>query len=217
VFEAQPSASGLQAEAAFEEWTQERPVREPTPTGDVGVPVGQALVTGILVALCSAGVTIAVGWPWWVPPAVLVGTSTLVWVWLLVDHRRLLRFVEKVVGVDLDGDGEVGEDAGRPERVKVEITRGTQQVYLDLPCGRETLRTVARAVLADQPLSESRWTGQGRPFSRATFAEFRDELLERGLLAWRNPQAHSQGVEPTRAGRAVFRYIVTLPSSEEDM
>lgn len=96
------------------------------------------------------------------------------------------------------------------ETVAVEVSRpdeGRMQ-FLDFPGGVDELCQLASGVLAGRTFSEVEWTGAGRPYSRAEFRELRGQLLERGLLTWRNERAPSQGVELTAVGRAVFRGIV---------
>jgi hypothetical protein len=70
------------------------------------------------------------------------------WLWLLVDHRRALWSVERIVGVDLDGDGATGEPA---QRVRVEVVenngRQARIQYLDLPLSLDKLTDVAQAIL----------------------------------------------------------------------
>lgn len=94
--------------------------------------------------------------------------------------------------------------------IAVEVSRpdAKQMQFLDLPGNAEQLCSLASGVLAGRTLAEDEWTGAGRPYSKSEFRELRGELLERGLLCWRNERAPSQGVELTRVGAAVFRGIV---------
>jgi len=93
--------------------------------------------------------------------------------------------------------------------VQVEVSEPEQGRwrFLDLPGGPEELEQLARGLMLGRSLAEAEWVGAGRPYTRSQFRELRGQLLERGLLVWRNPSAPSQGVELNAAGRAVFGRI----------
>ena len=95
------------------------------------------------------------------------------------------------------------------DRVEVEVSKpdSKQMTFLDLPGDRQQLGQLASGVLAGRSFSEGEWSGGGRPYSRSEFRELRGELLERGLLTWRNHDAPAQGVQLTAPGRAVFRRL----------
>jgi len=101
------------------------------------------------------------------------------------------------------------EPAQRRDRVEVEVSEpGEKRMsFLDLPGSAEQLAQLASGVLAGKPFSEGTWSGGARPYTRAEFRQLRGDLLERGLLTWRNDSAPAQGVELTAPGRAVFRKI----------
>jgi hypothetical protein len=187
------------------------PARAADIKADLLVPLGQAVVTGALVG--GLGIMAAVkvrpgidAFAVWVIVAGLVATA--VWVYLLIESRRLLWTIERVTGRDIDGDGEKGKPALPP--IQVEVTSGQKQVYLELPGKPEALAALARGVLAGRPMAEDSWSGRAGPFSRSEFRQIRDTLIERGLATWRNPDAKAQGCELTAAGRAVFRRLVDL-------
>jgi len=101
------------------------------------------------------------------------------------------------------------EPAQRRDRVEVEVSKPEERamMFLDLPGSADQLAQLASGVLAGKPFSEGTWSGGGRPYTRAEFRQLRGDLLERGLLTWRNDSAPAQGVELTAPGRAVFRKI----------
>jgi len=128
-----------------------------------------------------------------------IGTFGLSWWLLLQDTRRLLRRIETFVGADLDGDGKVG--------FTVEIvdkTDGKKQIrYASFANVKgEHLRRFAQAAIDD------RLTPEGARLSRRQFNIVRDESIERGLLCWRIPEHHAQGVEVTSAGKHVFQHLL---------
>jgi len=70
-------------------------------------------------------------------------------------------------------------------------------------------RMVAKWILAGAQISERGLAGKGRPLSgREEYQAFIDEMLDRGLAAWRNPGEHRQGIELTSVGRRVLEVIV---------
>lgn len=78
------------------EWTRTTPHREPTPAGDVIVPACQAVITGLVAGMVSGVVSVAVGWPWYVPVGAGVISLACAWLVLLTDQRSLLRVVETI-------------------------------------------------------------------------------------------------------------------------
>ena len=130
-------------------WERREPTRTAEIAGDVAVPLAQSGVTAIvggLVGLLVAG-----------PVAGAVSTGLafgVSWLVLLVDHRKALWSVEKITGVDLDGDGHAGDpNAHEPQRVRVEIVenngRQARIQYLDLPLDLDKLTDVAHALLEE--------------------------------------------------------------------
>jgi hypothetical protein len=188
------------------------PARAADIKADLLVPLGQALVTGAFVG--GLGIMAAVkvqpgvdALAVWVIVSGLVATG--VWVYLLRESRRLLWQRETVTGRDLNGDGVIGQPVALPP-LRVEVTSGQKQIYLELPGKPEALAMLARGVLAGRPMAEDSWSGGAGPFSRSEFRAIRDTLIERGLATWRNPDAKAQGCELTHAGRAMFRRLADL-------
>jgi len=193
----------------------EQPVeRLSTLESDVYVPALQALllavVWGLAAVVVAAVVVIISGLAWWFAAAVFVVVVVVVLAWQAtagVQLRRELLWRQEVLeGVDLDDDGVVGPP------MRVEVTEGRQVRFVDFGVDEERVAQLARGVLAGRPFSEGEWSGRGAPFSLREFRRLRGELIERGLAAWVNERAHSQGVVLTAAGRAVFRRIANSPS-----
>ena len=91
-------------------------------------------------------------------------------------------------------------------RVILEEDQGRHIEFIDLPHA-DRLPVLAAGLLAGRSFNQAAWTGAGGLFSRAEFDQLRDVLIERGLAAWKNPNARAQGVELTAAGRAVMRRL----------
>ena len=176
-----------------------------TPTADVGnleaglrLPLGQAIVTATAGAALDAAACWYWGWSWaWVPVAWVI-TFGGAWYLLLLQSRRLLTTRETVTS-----------DPGATDpafSVSVEITDTTdgrrQMRFAQFEAKPEDVRRFAEAVLHD------RLTPSGARLSRRKFDAIRNEAIARGLVAWRNPEAHAQGLEANRAGRAVFSHLL---------
>lgn len=184
------------------------PVHPPTIGGQVVVPLLRAAITGGWVALAFVVIAVASGWPAWVPVVVFLLVGLVVWCWHGLSDR-LLYLVESITGRDIDQDGEVG----RPVvHVEVSDLNERQWRFMDLPGTPEALQELARGVLAGKTLAEAEWTGTGRPYTRNEFRDLRAQLLERGIVTWRNEKHPAQGVELTRPGRAVFEQLARTPA-----
>ena len=194
------------------EFSREQPARAASMESDVWVPAAQAGLAGLAgsISLC---VTVAWSWPWYTPllaaGCVMCGT----WGYLLADHRRLLRSVERVVNRDLDRDGTIGEPAPAvdpepgPTTIEVTVPRGqSNSVYfLETDVEPETLRGFCRAVTSGRAgLAVGAWVGAGRPFSRPQYDTLMNELTRAGLV---ENAGGNQGRQLTRAGRHVLARI----------
>lgn len=94
-------------------------------------------------------------------------------------------------------------------KIQVEESReGWRNGYylLMTPSVRERLPELARQLSLGASFSMASFGGRGKLFSRAEFEILRDEMIKLGLAHWRNPHAHGQGVDVSRAGRAFFRH-----------
>lgn len=201
----------------FSEWTRTIPTRAPTASGDVVVPLAQAAITGFVFGLTSGAIAYVQAWPAWVPVAVGSGVFALAWMWLLADHRSLLRVTETIIGRDLDGDGQVGQPAAS-ETVRVEVVEHHNEAgdtsnvdsmrFFELPATRSALRHFAREALNGVELSERAMAGKGRPISGPRFRNLRDSLIEAGYLRWASESDHRQGAAVTRKGAEFFQAVV---------
>jgi hypothetical protein len=190
-----------------------RPARAADLRSDVAVPCVQAVITGLLATVGGGGVAALVNLAGANLDIAIVGgvvgslTAGAMWWVLLQEHRDLLWEIETRIGIDLDGDGK----AGTPTMTRLEVTipateqHGQQTLILDgLDATPEQLRTWAKGMLAGR-MAESEWYGKGRLFSKGQFYALRQEFIDRGLMAWINPDAHAQGTELTAVGRWACR------------
>lgn len=181
------------------------------------LPLEQSLATGAFVAVLAAIPMIRAGWKF---IDVLTGViiafvvpALIVWLYLL--YRWIsLTVLERAVGIDINGDGRIGDEVIIPVRVDTTETKSgyTQVERASFANGRK-LAAVARAVVAGAPFSQREMVDNRKLLSRGEFDEMKDEMLERGIIIYRNPEYPKLGFEMTRAGGAVMRNMAdtTLP------
>jgi hypothetical protein len=187
----------------------------------VGIPTAQAVITGGLAGMFALTCT-AVIEPtrtWAAGGIISTGAMLIIWLVRLRRWNTLVTQLESVVGVDLGGDEQVSEPVYnspvKPPVIRVEVTSesGRHTRYGGLPVSEDKLHLLAIGVLRGVAMSESSWTGAGKPFSKREFTCLRDVMLSCGLLRWVNPDARAQGVELSAAGRGLMRHYVSLSPS----
>lgn len=165
----------------------------------VKTPLFQATITGVVACLLAIIGAVTWHWPKATPLIIGVVAFCLTWWLLLIDSRRLLKTVERVVGRDLDGDGAIGFT------VEVtDLTGGKKQMrYCHFPARPDQVMAFAAAMINGQTTIYG-----NHGLSRRVFSKLRDEAVARGLCAWVDPDAHTQGIELTRAGAHVFERLL---------
>ena len=177
-----------------------------TPAANMGtlesgfkLPIAQSLLMALVaLLLTSLG---ALRWHWhFTSPLIAAVIAFCLSAWLLtIDSRRLLRTVERIVGRDLDGDGQVGFTVEITD-----LTEGKKQMsYCHFPARQEQVLSFAAAMINGQMTIYG-----NHKLSRRVFSVLRDESISRGLCAWVDPGAHTQGFELTRAGNHVFERLL---------
>lgn len=176
-------------------------------------PQTMAQLLGATVLSLGAGFTVLIGMalvaigfelPWRVPFAAagLAMIAAAITSFMMLDSLLITR--ETITGTAF-----VPPPPEMQQMVTVEVIdpEHNRVGYFDVPGGTDALYKLACGLLAGRTFSEAEWTGAGQPYSRGEFRKLRGELLERGLIIWRNPRAPAQGVELTLAGRHVFARI----------
>lgn len=183
----------------------------------VAVPIGQALVTGVLIALLVALVAGYYRVPDWYFWAAISGVLAVLgqWIFSQMLWQRLVRLVERQTYMDIDGDGVIGEPEqtpAAPQTVRVEVTDKTngQHVtqYIDLPFA-ERIPQLAAGLAAGKQFTVSNWVGvsRGRLFTPAEFTELRAVMIEHDWIRPNNPHDETRGYSLTRAGLAIMRSL----------
>jgi len=159
----------------------------------VGVSVG--LASGWRLALSAA------------PVAFLVVFIALGLYIVLPGGVNATHVVEVVTRLDLDGDGVVGAPPPREYvPVRLDVTEGTRHRLLNLEITRE-MGTFASRLLVDSVTFSEAGAGECGVDVLA-FRSLRDQLLERGLLAWKNEANPRSGYVMRRGYHQVLRQIV---------
>lgn len=194
---------GLDLPGSGKGFSEEMVIEEPTGKsqtveGDVKVPLFKAAIYSLVASLVTLTLALIWGWPswnWpeWVPILAGVGGFAFFWIILESDTRNLLRRQwtatpqEKVV---------------ETLRVEVHEPEKGQTKYAHFNARPEQVRKFATDAL------NGKLTVHASRLSRRLFERLRDESVARGLLAWRNPEAHHLGIEMTSVGRHVFRRLI---------
>lgn len=125
--------------------------------------------------------------------------------WIRLRRLELIGFQEPELISAPEPDPEI---ITAPVRIELKSERSLQ--LIDLPISQEKIVTFASSIIAGAPISESSWTGAGALFSKREFHMLRDELIKRGMLAWRNTGAPACGLSLTRTGAATMRYFASV-------
>ena len=168
----------------------------------VAIPAG--LLAGLLIGAFSLAVSI-----WYAMPI----TSLIVFLVVFWgSSRRGQWLIERLTGADLNFDGYIGQPQPAPqlaaENVRIELIQneGRRGDYIDLPYP-DRLPQFAASVLEGRTYAQTAYVGTGKLFSRGEYDTLTAALSGCGLMRWKNPDFHNQGVELTYAGKAVFKRL----------
>lgn len=184
------------------------------------LPLGQAFTTGLI--LFIATLTLAVIVFDMIDPfksALTIGIVSMTFTYLYLQRRWLsLTSIEKVLNVDLNDDGRIGDEEPQTARIQLTEVKDNGHIHTDsiftLPASPEKLAALAAGLLNNLPCSEKQWTGEGKPFSSREFRALKVEMVKRGLLAYVNPRAPLQGYALTKPGRAVMKHYIPSPTPQ---
>jgi hypothetical protein len=165
------------------------PARPAGLISDVLVPVLQAAISGGLLAalVVFAMSELVPGWDAdllkvWAITALAI--TAMAWILLLADSRRLLWASEKVTGIDLDGDGTIGQP--RDRLVFVDREKAKEEAAQERKRG-EWLTFVS--FVRQLPARGTTLTAWESEIGRARYTEFRDALIDYGLACWLSTKA----------------------------
>lgn len=192
--------------------TQRQGQARVTWASDVLVPAGQALLIAAGVAVGALVLALALtlwrSWPFWVPIGAMGATGGLAFalaaVLLTLDHRRLIWFAERALGVDLDADNVVGQPKPEPVTVELVSEDGRHRRYGRIPMTNEDLERLAWAVLRRGVAFSRRKLDAAGVLSAERYTSIKDSLLSAGLLRLAG-ETENAGLELTPSGRSFLR------------
>lgn len=188
---------------------QQIPQRPATVHSDVGVPFLQALITGsvtsALVALVLFELMDAPVLKTWL--ILTLATTSATWLILLGETRKLLWGIERLTGLDLNGDGRRGNPAKRT--LEVQLKTGASTLFIDsdwLEIDDDCLLHFSVAVMGGRGLAEAVWGRDRAAFPKGIneYKAFRARLAKAGLIRQMNPNLPNSAYVLSPCGRAVF-------------
>jgi len=199
-----------------------RPLAMPSMEANVHVPANQAIITGCLFApvmglsvytICVFGKlsgSEAFGYGMIAAGIALFTTASWQWLAKTAFYDSLLQQIETELGVDLDGDGDIG-----PTSIKTEVRVNNRWIYADLPHDRgneKALVDFLAAVLAGTvTFSERGAITSGYNVDR--FKELRAVFTKHGF-AYRKGKGDNSPIVFTVSGNALMRDVVNNPPPE---
>jgi hypothetical protein len=190
-------------------------------TSGLLLPAGQALLTGLLVALVVTVLGLALRWRGPVKLGSVIGLLACGLAWLSTwRHWRLLTLgssgkPEVLLPQAFEGAVTATTQPKQRQEIRVIVSEVTSSghlasgQYLDLPCSEAQLLELLRGLL-EQGLtfSERSFCGSGKPFSLGSFRELRNVLQDRGIIAPASLGSPQQGYSLTLAGKHIFTGVL---------
>jgi len=132
------------------------------------------------------------------------------------DFEDVLQEVEEIVGVDLDGDGEVGRPPRRwVDPVKLPVKNGGRQVLLDVDITAELVDFCKALQNSDVEAAFSEDGAALYKVRRPEFEAFRNELIGRKVIAWKNPKHPQSGYHFRDSFDVIVDYVASYPLPQE--
>lgn len=195
------------------------PTGLPSMESHVHVPANQAIVGGCLVAPAIGLTIFAIAYIGNINTgtSILSGAiaggitlfSTAAWQWFSKTafyDSLLLQEAESYLGLDLDGDGQVGA-------IRTEVKVNNNWKYADLPCDRgneQALVDFLAAVLSPGPVTFSEAGAIASGYNVKRFKELRTVFIKSGF-AYRKGKADNSPLVFTVSGNALMRDVVGNP------
>ena len=177
------------------------------------VPLIQSVITGALITAPIVIILIKINaediFTW----GLLVFFSVTAGMWIYSWMHWLGLTLEHLTGIDINGDGRIGDEIVRPVRVDIEEMDDNIHITTRarFPSERKLIAVADAIVNGGASFSVREIVEQRKLLSRSEFEEMREEMLARGMVTLKNPEYPKLGYDVTRAGRAVFRDILDRP------
>jgi hypothetical protein len=189
------------------------------------LPLIQSTITGFLLGLAAFILAVKLraedAWFYGLMTWLLVQVIT----WLILQrHWFSLTTLEKLSGIDLNGDDVIGArdlPQVNAKTVQVNLRETTDDGHLRVtvarfPIDEARLAQLAQGLLAGTPFGERHWSGAGKLLSRDEFRAVRMGMLERRLLEQANPKSPQQGYKLSRGGRAAMRELASMMADHDN-
>jgi hypothetical protein len=121
-----------------------------------------------------------------------------------------LLWVEEVTGIDLDGDGEIGEPEPEILRIELQDQQGRPRIIAELDTDRERFAELARlAVTLNLGFSEE--VARQAGYNRKEWVKVRDKFIELEAARWKNAKNHKEGCYLIGNGFKLFGKVLPTP------
>jgi hypothetical protein len=91
-------------------------------------------------------------------------------------------------------------------RVDIATDNGRTHNYMDFNIPVDVIRTLADGLLNNRPFTREGWVSTG-VLKEDEFKKIKKEMIERGLMKYKNPNNTKMGVELTPAGRQALEQV----------
>ena len=178
----------------------------------VGVPILQAVATGIILALLALVLSIVfhAPRPWAWCGVVFVLSMAGTWLGAIRRWHSLTTFPE-IQESPLTPRREYLSQPYGELTVRLVENNGQHETIARLPASMTQLQELSYGLLAGLPFSERVWSGGGKLFSLNQFRLLRSELLKRGCLTVNSGRDTRQGFQLSRPGLALMRHLSPTP------
>lgn len=127
-----------------------------------------------------------------------------------------LLWVEEITGMDIDGDGEVGEPEPEVLRIELQDQSGRPRLIADLETDRERFEEFARwAVTLNLGFSEE--VARKAGYKRKEWERIRDTFIELKGARWKDESNHKLGLYLLENGYKLFGKVLPTPLPAGDV
>jgi hypothetical protein len=154
-----------------------------------------------------------------VKPMLVMGVLTWIVAFVYLMRRWLnLSALERMTGMDINGDGQIGAEKKKPSEPLVirldDVRNGNYRSRtMEVNATEEQLRELADGLLNGKPFTEREWTGRGKPFSSGqggSFRALRAVWLKQGILEVVSDKDNRQGFDFSDMGWATLAKLAGL-------
>lgn len=187
------------------------------------LPLVQATITAVMAFIGTLTLLYLVNAIDLLKPALIVAAVTWVLTWLYLQRRWLnLTSFERMTGIDLNGDGQIGTPKKPAEPLVIRLDEWGANGHfrsrtMNLDVTREQLAALARGLMDGVPFTERKWTGAGKPFSSGQFRKLRSDWLKQNLLELVSDKDGRQGFDFTDEGWAMLEKLASPQMGERNL